>query len=1011
MSKLDVPIEASLDSSSGSDGAIERDVPSLIFKGFELDDESRGAAGSPWGASNSAGDDELGSVLRGAGWLGSERSVRAGHASNRKLPRAGDEVLGFRLLRELGRGAFARVFLAEQIALANRRVAVKISLAQRDEAQTLAQLQHTHIVPIHSVHVDSTSGLRALVMPYFGGTTLDRLMDKAGLQPNRHVTGRSLVTALDALSLADFGGQPGGSLQSLPSQRWAASQASGLPSMGTSQTASPWQASRIFGRAFLGSWRDPAAPVKTLGQPAREILERSNYIHAVTWIAARLAEGLTHAHQRGILHRDIKPSNVLVASDGQPMLLDFNLARDLKSNDSGAVAYVGGTLPYMAPEHLDAFNVKNSTPPTAVDARSDIYSLGVVLFELLTNKNAFPLELPGDSMPALLDRMAAKRRERAPSPRAINPSVPQSLDAVVRRCLDPDPNRRYQEAAQLSQDLQCELDNLPLRHTPEPSLGERTRKWMRRHPRLSSGGSIAAISGVLIVGLAALVLLVGGRLAGYDAERRWIKFEEGLVRAQLLVHTGSEPGQNLTEGEQICRQTLAQFNVLADPKWRQKSPTTRLQPKNQARLPDDATELVVLLARVRAEQAKLAKPARDQNALLEDAIQLLDQAERFNPKRVPRSLYEDRGNYRRQLGDAAGADADAARAEATPTRSARDHYLQATSHAVEKRFADAARGLEAALRIDPKHFWARFELGICYYQLGQFKDAIGAYNACETLWSECPWVYLNRGLAYSRLDNWDDAITDYTKAISQDGNFSDAYVNRGLAHLNRRRHAEAIADLDRAIELGQKRGTVWAARATAFAARGELDQARADFDAALRASPGEESILSSRGFALARLAPDLALADFDRILERRPQSAQAHYGRAYVLGEMPDRGHEAIDAARRALAADENHLNARCALAVLLARAGEYESAITTTDDLLRRNRRGQACYTAACVYALAARQNTEHAHQAFHWLEKSLEQKFPSDSLRSDKDLDPIRSDARFADIVARIGFDSAKP
>lgn len=1002
MSSLKIPADPSLNSASDDAASVGGGLPSVVFKGFELGDESGEFPDAILNASRRSvpGDDGLGSLLRGGQWLGSEESVRVRSAATRKLPRAGDEVMGFRLIRELGRGAFARVFLAEQLSLAERRVAVKISLAERDESQTLAQLQHTHIVPIYSSHVETASRLRMLVMPYFGGTTLDRLLAKAGLKADRHLTGRSLVTALDDLSLVDFASRPGGSAGSMISQALMPSHSATLPSMGTSQAGSPWLASRLLGRAFLGSWRDPSS-AKNIGKPARHILARSSYIQAVTWIAARLAEGLAHAHQHGILHRDIKPSNVLIASDGQPMLLDFNLARDVKSHDPGAVAYVGGTLPYMAPEHMDAFNVENPTPATAVDERSDIYSLGVVLFEMLTNKHPFPMEPPVNSLPAMLQRMAADRRTKSPSPRELNPAVPQSLDAVVRRCLEPEPTRRYPEAAQLAEDLQCELDSMPLQHTPEPSLGERASKWMRRHPRLSSGGSIAAISTLLIVGLVSLVLAVGGRLAGYDAERRWIKFQEGLLKAQLLVHTGSEPGQNLAEGRTVCEQTLALFDVLASDDWPHNSRVKRLGPQQQAKLADDATELVILLARVRAEQSKLTTPARAQTALLEHAVELLDRAEHFQPEGVPRALYEDRSNYRRLLGDSAGADADWDRAEATPIRTARDLYLRATSLAAAKHYQAAARDLEAAVRLDPKHFWAHFELGICHYQLGQYREAISDYDCCETLWDHCTWTYLNRGLASSRLELWADAIADYTKALQIDAAFADAFVNRGLAHLNRRHYAEAIADLTRAIDLGRRSGPIWAARAAAHAGLGEFDLARSDYEEALRANPGDDSIFFSRGFALARHAPEQALADFDSLLARHPDSARAHYGRAVALSELPGRTDQAIEAARQAVAAEANLLAAQCVLAVLLARDGQDDEAIDTIERSLEKSGSGSVHYSAACVFALASRVEPEHASRALAELKLALDRHYGRDELNSDPDLEPIRTDPRFSELI----------
>src|SRR5438105_4026064 len=116
------------------------------------------------------------------------------------LPAVGTELFGFRLRAELGRGAFAAVFLAEEADLASRPVVLKISSAEGDEPQTLAQLQHTHIVPIYSVHEDASSGLRAVCMPYFGGASLSGVLQQVFEETARPMRGQQLINALETVS-------------------------------------------------------------------------------------------------------------------------------------------------------------------------------------------------------------------------------------------------------------------------------------------------------------------------------------------------------------------------------------------------------------------------------------------------------------------------------------------------------------------------------------------------------------------------------------------------------------------------------------------------------------------------------------------------------------------------------------------------------------------------------------------------------------------------------------------
>ena len=193
------------------------------------------------------------------------------------FPKAGETIGGFRLVKELGRGGMARVFLALERHLADRPVALKVSRVGSREPQTLALLQHTHIVPIYSYQVDVVTGLHLLCMPYFGSVTLADLL--AAPRIGSAQTGAELLAALDEL--------------------------------GTPAQARP----RAEGR---------------------EALRGRTFAQAIAWWGARLAEALQYAHDCGVLHHDIKPSNVLVTADAKPMLLDFNLARPSRSDGQGS---------------------------------------------------------------------------------------------------------------------------------------------------------------------------------------------------------------------------------------------------------------------------------------------------------------------------------------------------------------------------------------------------------------------------------------------------------------------------------------------------------------------------------------------------------------------------------------------------------------------------------------------------------------------------------------------------
>ena len=255
-----------------------------------------------------------------------------------------------------------------------------------------------------------------------------------------------------------------------------------------------------------------------------------SYDKAAAWVVAQLAEGLHHAHQRGVLHRDIKPSNILLSSEGQPLLLDFNVAQEVTAEST--VAILGGTVAYAAPEHLAALLHRTSELIRNVDRRSDLYSLGLVLAEILTGDRLFEQGGSYSAVTTQIETMAVERSKHAPSLREVRRDVPWTLESIVHKCLDPDPSRRYQQGDHLAEDLRRFLEDRPLKYAPELSRIDRVRKFFRRNPRLLTAGPIfaAATAALLLVGAAWL----GARSHLAEARARLGKraHDEGLRPAR-----------------------------------------------------------------------------------------------------------------------------------------------------------------------------------------------------------------------------------------------------------------------------------------------------------------------------------------------------------------------------------------------------------------------------------------------------------------------------------------------
>ncbi|MBC8875195.1 MAG: serine/threonine protein kinase [Planctomycetes bacterium] len=434
-----------------------------------------------------------------------EKSKRAAAARRAGFGGPPDHIGDFDIIREIGRGGMGIVYEAEQRSLA-RRVAVKVlpkhvllldkhlKRFQR-EAQTAAKLRHTNIVSVFGV--GEQDGLHYYVMPLIRGIGLDEIIRELC---RADTSDRDIKRVVPALVADKF-----------PTTESAAGNVGEATS---SFNRKPEACASPRARLRLAVKRSQSG-VCSIGVPA------GNW-RTVAHFGIQAAEALDHAHVQGTLHRDIKPGNLLVDADGVVCVADFGLARAVDHSDVSRSGEVVGTLRYMAPEQMRG----------DADARSDIYALGLTLYELLTLQPAF------DDTDLRRCQNGQPIRREPVQPRKMNRTIPRDLETIILKCLAPEPSKRYQTAAALAADLRRLLADRPIRARRASSI-ERVWRWCRRNPALAAMSALAAI---LLIAVAATVVTgsIRTRRAYDEASGAYADAKKSLNRAEATSQLAME---------------------------------------------------------------------------------------------------------------------------------------------------------------------------------------------------------------------------------------------------------------------------------------------------------------------------------------------------------------------------------------------------------------------------------------------------------------------------------------
>jgi serine/threonine protein kinase/Flp pilus assembly protein TadD len=830
---------------------------------------------------------------------------------------AGEALGDFRIFREVGRGGMGIVYEAEQLSL-GRRVALKVlpfaatmdpRKLQRfqNEARAAASLEHTHIVPVYGV--GCARGVHYYAMKFIDGQSLAEIIAA------RNNDGR--MTNDEALSKA------------------------------------PEMPQGAIGTQIRQS---------TLGPLSSFIIRDSSFFRTVAELGTQVAEALEHAHSLGIVHRDIKPANLMIDGNGSLWVTDFGLARTAADAGLTMTGDVLGTLRYMSPEQALAKH-------GLVDHRTDVYSLGVTLYELLTGKPA----VDGKDREEILNSITL---EEPRAPRALDAAIPHNLETIVLKAMEKNPADRYVTAKELADDLRHYLEDRPIRARRAP-LSLRLRKWGRRHRPVVA--SLAA--GILTLLGVGVVLAVG-------YQRRLMQTEQGMTAALVQAETLMEDEDRLIAHPERWQTTsrLAQAALEKAEELLAVGPATESLAKRvevnrtavEAALADSG--LLIELNRIRLERSTIkdgrfhvtqpaalyAKALGDYGldlAAPESAVELI-RSSRLHE--VLLSALEDwwliakddreRQQLEHLLQASASTDLLLARWRKAAHRSDGAALVKMAAELAKQRlpsavvcsraadlrwlkeWAAAERMLKAAQARDPGDFWLNHDLGMVIQEQGptRAEEAVGYLRAALALRSDNPAVHVNLGLALEDMGDFDGAIGCCSKAIELDPNFAFAHNNLGVLLVSKGKLDEAIVCFQRAIALEPIDPLAHDNLGHALTALGKFDEAIESCKRAIDIDPGFCKAYFNLGNALQSSRKfEEAIAWYKKALDINPNDAGVYCN---LGGAFRGKGslYEAIACLKKSVGLQPDRADFHSNLAALLLETGQLDEAVTEARVALR---------------------------------------------------------------------------
>ncbi|MBI2899340.1 MAG: tetratricopeptide repeat protein [Planctomycetes bacterium] len=554
------------------------------------------------------------------------------------------------------------------------------------------------------------------------------------------------------------------------------------------------------------------------------------------------------AHETGVVHRDLKPQNLMVEG-AHVFVLDFGLAREMQGDSSLTKSGgVFGTPNYMPPEQARG-------RAREVGVRSDVYSLGATLFDLLAGRPPFLADTEYD----VLDRVI---RTDAPDVRTLARGVDEDLATIVMKCLEKDPSRRYPTARGLAEDLTRYLNGEAILAHP-PSASYRLRKFLgKRRAILAAAG----------IGLAVAAAVSAVFIPRWIAEARTRRKREAEIEARQRAQPHVDAG----------RAILAQLDrLLMTPDWRADDVRAlAARARERLALAGNQPEALLEIARSYRFESHTAEA-------IAYATKAIEADRSFGPAYLERALLRIQECVTRgQDPGAADVERDLFDVKRWSTEPSMIALAEGLLHLAARRYDPAARLLleYCAQEIaDPR---GSLFAGVALIHACRYDEAIAMLNAAAAYRATDANVlnyrglaYLNRGKTRGAREDFEAAVRDYGEALRWTRHWF-LYWRLGDARIRLGQDAQAERDLNEAVRLAPESAEAIYLRGQARHGQNKLDAAISDYDEAIRLDPNHDAACGDRGLArLAKGDPDGALRDYDRAVALRPEKAEHHFGR------------------------------------------------------------------------------------------------------------------------------------